>query len=255
MPRYSREKSETGIYHIMVRGVDRMSIFREEEDYHRYLETLLRFKKTDNYEMYAYCLMSNHVHLLIKEVGDTIHRFMKRLGVSYVSYFNKKYNRVGHLFQDRYKSESIQSEQYLLCCSRYIHNNPIVAGLVKHPEDYIWSSFSSYLDGDNHPLLNPDFILHHFSQDRVEAILRLKEFTKSSNQDKFLDDDRIDQVNCQKVINEILERHDISPEDLRKTKDIGKRNAILQEIKTTSHVSIRGISRVLGISKDIIFRA
>jgi putative transposase len=236
-----------------------MSIFLDEEDHDRFLETLLRFKKSNNYELYAYCLMSNHVHLLIKEVEDTIQRLMKRLGVSYVYYFNKKYNRVGHLFQDRYKSESIDTEQYLLGCSRYIHTNPIAAGLVKFPEEYHWSSYSYYLKGsDNNFLLNTNFLLNHFSKNRAKAIFKLKEFTKGSSQDKYLDcedDYRVKRVDCQKVLTEILERHSISLKDLRETKDILRRNTILQEIKSSSNFSVREISRLLGISKDIIFRA
>lgn len=162
VPRYRRGKSETGMYHIMVRGIDRMSIFQDEEDYNRYLETLLRFKKSNNYELYSYCLMSNHVHLLIKEVDEPIERLMKRIGVSYVNYF-KKYKRVGHLFQDRYKSENIDTEQYLLECSRYIHNNPVKANLVKLPEDYLWSSYPCYLKKiDKSGLININLILDHF---------------------------------------------------------------------------------------------
>lgn len=255
MPRYRREKSETGIYHIMVRGINRMPIFGDEEDCSRFLKTLLRFKESDNYELYAYCLMKNHVHLLIKEVKDPIDRLMKRLGVSYVLYFNKKYNRVGHLFQDRYKSENIESEQYLLSCSRYIHNNPMVAGLVEHPEDYLWSSYSYYLNRENNPLLNTNFILHHFSQNRVKAIMRLKEFTNSNNQEKYLDDEQVEKIDCREAINEILARHNICLEDFKKMKDTSRRNAIIREIKLNTCVSMREMSRVLGTSKDIIFRA
>ncbi|MCH5586550.1 transposase [Shimazuella sp. AN120528] len=259
MPRYRREKSESGVYHIMVRGIDRMSIFQEEEDYKQYLETLLRFKKSNNYELCAYCLMSNHVHLLIKEVDETIERLMKRLGVSYVYYFNRKYNRVGHLFQDRYKSESIDTEQYLLECCRYIHNNPVKAGLVKLPEEYLWSSYMHYQrKTDKDLLMNTNLILDHFSANRTEAILKLKEFTESRNQDKYLDyedDNQLRLGESQKVINEILEKHSISLEDLRVTKDVWRRNAILQEIKSNSNASVREISRLLEISKDIVFRA
>ncbi len=239
----------------MVRGVDRMDIFRDDEDHHRFLETLLRFKEPDNYELYAYCLMGNHVHLLIQEKESMSNHLMKRLGVSYVSYFNKKYKRVGHLFQDRYKSECIETEQYLLGCSRYIHNNPVKAGLVRFPEDYPWSSYPYYLDGIKNPLLNTKFILQHFSTNRKMAILRLKEFTKSNDQLTYLDEKMEEGTDQLKVINEILERYKISLEDLRVTKEIQWRNTILQEMKLGTCLSTRELSRILGISKDIIFRA
>ncbi len=239
-----------------------MELFLDEEDKNRFLETLLRFKESNNYELYAYCLMRNHVHLLIKEVEDTIQRLMKRIGVSYVYYFNQKYNRVGHLFQDRYKSEVIDSEQYFLGCSRYIHNNPVAAGLVRFPEEYHWSSYSYYLAAsDNRNLLNIDFLLDHFANDRAKAILELREFTESNNEDEYLEyqdvniESGIQRVDWQKVLAAILKKHNTSLEDLRTTKDADRRNLVLQEIKLVSNFSIRELSRLLKMSKDTIFRA
>jgi putative transposase len=262
LPRYSRQKSDLGIYHIIVRGVDRMNIFLDKNDNSKFLDTLRRFKEADNYEIYAYCLMSNHVHLLMKEAGDSIQRFMKRVGVSYVYYFNKKYDRVGHLFQDRYRSEVIDSEQYLLACARYIHNNPVTAGLVEYPEDYYWSSYSYYLGASNHgDFLNIDFLLHLFSSDRGDAVLKLREFTEMGNDDCFMECENIsiesakEKDKVEKIITEILKEHNISLEELRKTKDKSYRNRILKELKRVSQFSVRELSLVLGISKDIIFRA
>ncbi|MGI6318255.1 MAG: REP-associated tyrosine transposase [Dethiobacteria bacterium] len=261
MPRYSRQKSDLGIYHIIVRGVDRMNIFLDKNDNSKFLDTLRRFKEADNCEIYAYCLMSNHVHLLMKEAGDSIQRFMKRVGVSYVYYFNKKYDRVGHLFQDRYRSEAIDSEQYLLACARYIHNNPVAAGLVEYPEDYDWSSYSYYLGSSNHSdLLNKDFLLDLFSDDRDDAVLKLKEFTEMGNDDCFMEcennvDSTKEKVEAEKIITGILKKHNITLEELRKTKDKSYRNRILNELKRVSRFSVRELSLVLGISKDIIFRA
>ncbi len=262
MPRYSRQKSDLGIYHIIVRGVDRMDIFLDKNDNSKFLDTLQRFKEVDNCEIYAYCLMSNHVHLLMKEAGDSIQRFMKRVGVSYVYYFNKKYERVGHLFQGRYRSEVIDSEQYLLACARYIHNNPVAAGLVEYPEDYYWSSYSYYLGASNHgDLLNKDFLLDLFSSEREDAVLKLREFTELGNEDCFLECENIsielakEKIEEEKIITEILKEYNITLEELRITKDRSNRSRILKDIKRVSRFSIRELSFVLGISKDIIFRA
>lgn len=239
-----------------------MDILLDEEDRSRFLETLRRFKETNNYELYAYCLMRNHVHLLLKEVEDTIQRLMKRVGVSYVYYFNQKYDRVGHLFQDRYKSEVIDTEQYFLGCIRYIHNNPVAAGLVRYPDEYLWSSYPYYLAvSDNGNLLNIDFLLDHFSNDRAVAVLGLKEFTKSGSEDQYLEyetdsfEPGVPRTEWRKVLTEILERHNFSLEDLRTTRDKSKRTLVLQEIKLVSSFSLRELSRLLGISKDTIFRA
>jgi len=126
----------------MLRGINRTEIFFDDEDRNRFIDTLQRMKEKGEYEIYAYCLMDNHVHLLIKEKREPINRAMKRIGVSYAYYFNKKYRRVGHLFQDRYRSEAVEKETYLLAAVRYIHNNPVIAGLVKRAGDYPWSSYS-----------------------------------------------------------------------------------------------------------------
>lgn len=93
-------------------------------------------KKKSKYEMYAWCLMNNHVHLLLKEGIEPISTTMKRIGVSFVWYYNGKYNTNGHLFQDRFKSEKVESDQYLLTVIRYIHQNPVKAGIVKSVDEW-----------------------------------------------------------------------------------------------------------------------
>ena len=92
--------------------------------------------------------MENHVHFIIFEGSDDLSRIMKRINTSYAYYFNKKYQRVGHVFQDRFRSEAIEKENYLLAALRYIHNNPVKAGIVSHPSQYQWSS-CGYVDGNS----------------------------------------------------------------------------------------------------------
>ena len=114
MPRKARVKSKTGIYHMILRGVNRQVIFESKEDGEKFLDTLKECKKKSGYELYGYCLMNNHIHLLIKENQEDLGTIMKRIGASYVYWYNWKYERVGHLFQDRYKSEVVEDEKYLL---------------------------------------------------------------------------------------------------------------------------------------------
>ena len=132
MSRQKRDRSSTGVYHIMLRGINRGDIFLEDDDKDVFLNILLQKKSKGEYTLHAYCLMDNHLHLLIQEKKDDIARIMKRIGITYVSYFNKKYQRIGPLFQDRYKSEKVENDGYLLTAMRYIHNNPVAAGLVKN---------------------------------------------------------------------------------------------------------------------------
>ena len=108
MPRMSKQKSSTGIYHIILRGINRQIIFEANEDKKKFLEILKKYKGGARYKIYAYCIMDNHVHILIKEGKEPLLKIMKRIGVSYVYWYNYKYERSVHLFQDRYKSELVK---------------------------------------------------------------------------------------------------------------------------------------------------
>ena len=134
MTRQARERSKSGIYHIIMRGINRQDIFYDEDDYQRFMETIERVK-TDKLDMYGFCLMSNHVHLLLHEKNEDIHQIMKRIGSSYAWWYNRKYHRIGHVFQGRYGSECVEDDGYLLTVIRYIHKNPVKAGIVSEPED------------------------------------------------------------------------------------------------------------------------
>lgn len=146
LPRDARNSSSTGIYHIMLRGINRQDIFGDEEDIERLLETIKKYKEVSQYQIYAYCVMSNHIHMLIKETEDSISNIIKRISSSYVFWYNKKYERCGHLFQERFKSEAVENDEYFLTVVRYIHQNPIKAGVVKGISDYKWSSYNEYMD-------------------------------------------------------------------------------------------------------------
>ena len=177
MPRQRRKLSKTGIYHVMLRGNERKSLFPKEEDYRKFLQILTNKKRDDSFLLYAYCLMSNHIHLLIRENKQNISQIMKRIKIAYAYYFNKKYNRVGHVFQDRFKSESIEEENYLLSVIRYIHHNPLKAKMVSDPISYPWSSYNFYLD-ESKNIIDKEDILTIFSSKVPEAIQRFQTFSQ-----------------------------------------------------------------------------
>ena len=146
MGRHARKSGESNIYHVMLRGINRQEIFEDREDEDKFLTLLDEYKLRCGFAVYGYCLMNNHVHLLLHgarnpcicRIGDTevelgpgesCSQAMKRLGVSYVMFFNRKYARTGHLFQDRFKSEPIDGDPYFPLALRYIHRNPIKAGI------------------------------------------------------------------------------------------------------------------------------
>lgn len=140
MPRAARKKSATGIYHVLMRVINQQRIFEDEDDFVSYLRILERVKRDNPFVLYAYCLMDNHVHLLVGERDASLSRVVQRIGVSYAYRFNKKYDRTGHLFQDRFKSEPVEDDAYFVTVLRYIHANPVKAGLCRSAEQYRWSS-------------------------------------------------------------------------------------------------------------------
>lgn len=140
MPRHARQLADSGIYHVMLRGVNRDSIFLEDDDFERFLQILAITKDTSDCKVLAYCLMTNHIHLVVRTTREPIAIVMKRLGIRYAAWFNRKYGRVGHLFQDRFKSVPVETDEYFITLLRYVWANPVVAGIVTLPQDYRWSS-------------------------------------------------------------------------------------------------------------------
>ena len=127
MPREARKKSESNIYHVMLRGINRQIIFEDDGDRHYFMTVLKHCKDIAGFRLYAFCLMSNHVHLLIEPAGEPLSQIFKRVGSKYVYWYNQKYQRVGHLFQDRYRSENVETNHYFMTVLRYILQNPMKA--------------------------------------------------------------------------------------------------------------------------------
>jgi len=149
MPRTNRVVSETCYYHVVVRGVARQTIFLDDEDKLRLLEILAVCKDISGFVLHGYCLMSNHFHLLLEQRAESLAQTMKRIETRYAMWFNRKYGRSGHLFQDRFSSEPVQADAYFLAALRYIHQNPVKAGIVSKPKDYRWSSMTDYLSASD----------------------------------------------------------------------------------------------------------
>ena len=142
MGRQARIRQPELTYHVIKRGNNKEVIFATEEDYHHYLNTLQRYKKKYDFKLFAYCLMTNHVHLLIK-VGNkgTISRIMQSITVAHTRYYNYIYRRCGHVWQGRFHSPIVSDDSYMINVMRYIEQNPLRAGMVKSVADYKWSSY------------------------------------------------------------------------------------------------------------------
>ncbi|GAB6179465.1 transposase [Desulfotomaculum defluvii] len=168
MPRKNRVWYPGAVYHIMCRGNHRHDIFRDEEDRLFYLTTLKEVKKELPYILHSYCLMTNHVHLEIESGDINIGQVMKKINMFYAVYFNKKYNFIGHLFQDRYRAELIETTSHLLQISKYIHLNPVRANIEPSPDLYRWSSYKVYVGEHQDELTTTEKILGCFSPPRVK---------------------------------------------------------------------------------------
>ena len=162
MPRSLRLQFEGAFYHVISRGVDKSLIFHDQNDYKKFISFLRIFCIEFDAVIHSYCLMSNHIHLLVETKKANISHFMRRLLGDYAMYFNHKYLRVGHLFQSRYKSYLIDNDIYLLEVSRYIHLNPCRAGIVIRPELYRWSSMNDFLTDNSSDFLDKKLILSNF---------------------------------------------------------------------------------------------
>ena len=144
MDRKNRQLSESNIYHVVVRGVGRQLIFEDDKDRQEYMQMLLSDARKRNGLILAWCLMGNHVHLLLQLDMEQIAQVMRRVGSGYARYFNKRHDRVGHLFQGRFGSTPISTDEQLMAVVRYIHRNPDEGGVSTY-ESYPWSSYREYL--------------------------------------------------------------------------------------------------------------
>nr|WP_302599506.1 transposase [uncultured Cellulosilyticum sp.] len=170
MPRVRREKCPNSIYHLIVRGNNRENIFRDYMDREVYLNRVKHYKEKFQMEIYAYCMMTNHVHLVVYDNGQDISKFMQGLNLSYAIYFNKKYDRCGHVFQGRFTSAMIKTDDYFIHVSKYVHLNPVKANIVADAIEYNWSSFKYYMENqDRWGIVNTERILKYFSDDFGEA--------------------------------------------------------------------------------------
>ena len=252
--RQARLKSSSDLYHILFRGINRQIIFEDDEDKLIFLECLKQYKDLCGYAIHGYCLMDNHVHLLIREGKENISTTMKRIGVRYVSWYNRKYNRCGHLFQDRFKSEAVEDDEYLLVVLRYIHHNPLKAGKVQNIAEYRYSSYSEYIDTSR--IIDSSFILEMFSTNKEQA---QEDFKKFMNE-KTADDDSLEYQVPIKLTDEevrilIQEYANVkTPGDLQRMEQT-ERNELLNRIKTIKGVSSRQLARLTGISQSVIVRA
>jgi len=178
MARPLRIQYEGAFYHITARGNERKKIFLNTTDYDKFKEYIKNSQEKYRFILHAYVLMSNHIHFLIETPEGNLSRVMHAVIGSYTTYFNKKRQRSGHLFQGRYKAILIEKDSYLLELSRYIHLNPVKATMVEKPEDYPFSSYRSYVTSDSETIVSRGLTLSMISLDKKKAPSLYKAFVE-----------------------------------------------------------------------------
>jgi putative transposase len=180
MGRPLRIEYHDAFYHITARGNDRQNVFRTNKDRERFLEYLESAYERYKAVFHAYCLMDNHYHILLKTPEGNLSQIMHHINGAYTNYFNTKRKRAGHLFQGRYKAFLVNIDEYAQELSRYIHLNPVRAGIVERPEDYRWSSYKDYIGLNKPPdWLYTDFILNLFDRSVKTARKGYRKFVES----------------------------------------------------------------------------
>lgn len=236
----------------MLRGNERKPVFLDEEDKKKFVDIMHQKKDGAASRLYAYCVMDNHVHAVIQEVEQPLERLMKRIGVTYAAYFNKKYHRIGHVFQDRFRSETIEDEAYLLSVIRYIHKNPF--GPERTPTtNYLWSSYPSYMGyTENFPLLlEMEDILNRFSSNRKNAIQLFCEFhLAEESQGLFLDIVDGNGENAEELLKSFLQSRSMVIRDLQKNDNRLIVAELIHTLLSQCKISCRQIANLIGINRE-----
>ena len=242
----------------MLRGNERKDIFIDKQDKGKFIKIVFKKKRDEAFKLYAYCIMNNHLHLVIKEQKEPISQIIKKIATSYAYYFNNKYKRVGHLFQDRYKSETIEDEPYLLSVIRYVHNNPEKAEITKK-EKYKWSSYSNYIDILNHHREIPEIkeILEIFSLDTKKALKEFIHYSNKYEEKNFLEmketvKSEINEENVNEYINGYLKSRNLKKEDLKRREHTKQKEDLIQRLKKRSNLSKRKIAILIGVNRETV---
>ncbi|MBI2361216.1 MAG: transposase, partial [Deltaproteobacteria bacterium] len=179
MARPVRIEFPGAVYHVITRGNNRQAIFRDDHDRARYLEKLRFYCEQKRVELLCYCLLSNHIHLLLETPQGNLSKLMQPFQTSYTVYFNRRHRCTGHLFEQRYKALLVDKDNYLLQVSRYIHLNPVGAGIVRRPQEYRWSSYAAYAGRKETGGVNRELILGQLGEGKRRRA-RYREFVEGA---------------------------------------------------------------------------
>ncbi len=253
MPRILRRFGPKRINHVIIRGVNKQEIFLDKQDKEKFLEQIKNTKDKYHFELYAYVLMPNHVHMQIYDKDGNISIIMNSIQTRYAKYFNKKYERVGHLFQDRYFNKIIEDEDYFKNAIRYIHKNPEKAFLSKK-EEYKWSSYKDYIKGDC-SLVDIDVFFSMLDENKKLALQKFKQFHEINEENKISDEIVYELQN--KLTDEQLKEALKEKFGFDNIQNIQRYNnkiikELLKDIIKIPYISISQLSRVTGLNRKLL---
>lgn len=219
MPREPRNNMKTSYFHVMTQGINKEYIFDKEMDIKYYIKIMYKQREEYNIKIISYCIMNNHAHILLSTGNvSNLSKYMQKLNTKYAIYYNKKYNRVGYVFRDRYKSEGIYDEKHMHSCISYIYNNPVKAKICIRAEDYSYSNIREY-------------------KGKIE----------DENLYTFLE---IKQEDYKDIIKKYLEENKLKKEELLKNKEMLKK--IVKMLREKTKISFRKMEEELEISRETL---
>lgn len=244
MPRIPKKYMNTSFFHIMVQGINKEYIFNNKKDIEKYLNIIEETNEKIKLQIIAYCVMSNHVHLLIyTDSVEDLTKFMHKVNLLYAKYYNKKYDRVGYVFRDRFKTQPIMTEKHLYCCIDYIHNNPVKANICRKPSEYKYSSYNCNRFQKN------ELIIHNLRK-YIEFIKYNKNNNDNNKEFVFMEIKEDKSKIYSEEIKRYLSENNIDSNQL-------KFNRILlinlvNKLKNDYNISYRELEKELGISREKI---
>jgi len=241
LSRQARKYYDTSFFHVIVQGLNKENIFCGEKNMNTYLKLLNRYKEDTKIEIVGYCMMTNHAHFLMySPMISELSKVMQKTNTIYAKYYNDTYNRVGYVFRDRYLSEPIDSERYLVKCINYIHNNPVKAGIVANPAQYKYSSYNDFMTEKKIKLL--------FKLTGIQ--FEMKQFHFEKILENFIDIDNNSDEMVESAIREICVEDNMKLVEIFEKREILKR--IVKKLKSDYRIKYVDIMKKLDIPKGVI---
>lgn len=248
MPRKARNNQSSGYYHVMSQGINRECIFRNKLYIEKYRNLMLEKSQDLNINILSYCIMNNHVHILINTSQiDCLSKYMQKLNTTYSNFYNKINKRVGYVFRDRFLSQEILSERQLFYCIRYIHYNPVKAGIVKSVSDYKYSSYNEFI-GERY-IVNDNCIKILFNDitDYQRVFRELHSKDREICDNDFVD---IKDKEIKEYIEYVENKYKLQAKQIRTNKRLLEN--VIKTARRITSVSIRDLADILEISKSTV---